>query len=311
MQKILVTGGAGYIGSILIPDLLNNGYEVTVLDLFNRPDFPLAHICENPHFTVIKGDARDSELIHSIIKKFDIIIPLAAMVGAPICSRDKLGAISTNFDAIKLLLCNMSSEQLMVYPTTNSGYGIGEKGKFCDETTPLSPISLYGKTKVDAEKAVLDSGKGISLRLATVFGISPKMRIDLLVNDFTWRACVDKAVVIFEGEFKRNYIHVRDVSKAFNHALLNADNFMGQSYNVGLSSANLTKLELCQKIKEQIPGFVFLESAIGEDPDKRDYMVSNDKIEATGFNAEWTIEKGISELIKGYKMLNVKRHTNV
>jgi nucleoside-diphosphate-sugar epimerase len=311
MQKILVTGGAGYIGSILVPDLLNNGYEVTVLDLFNRPDIPLAHICENPHFNVIRGDARDTELIHSIIKNFDIIIPLAAMVGAPICSRDKLGAISTNYDAVKLLLSNMSSEQLIVYPTTNSGYGIGEKGKFCDETTPLSPISLYGKTKVDAEKAVLDSGKGISLRLATVFGISPKMRIDLLVNDFTWRACVDKAVVIFEGDFKRNYIHVRDVSKAFNHAILNADNFMGQAYNVGLSSANLTKLELCQKIKEQIPGFVFLESPIGEDPDKRDYMVSNDKIEATGFIAEWTIEKGISELVKGYKMLNVKRYVNV
>jgi nucleoside-diphosphate-sugar epimerase len=311
MQKILVTGGAGYIGSILVPDLLNNGYEVTVLDLFNRPDFPLAHICENPHFNVIRGDARDTELIHSIIKNFDIIIPLAAMVGAPICSRDKLGAISTNYDAIKLLLSIMSSEQLIVYPTTNSGYGIGEKGKFCDETTPLSPISLYGKTKVDAEKAVLDSGKGISLRLATVFGISPKMRIDLLVNDFTWRACADKAVVIFEGDFKRNYIHVRDVSKAFNHAILNADNFMGQAYNVGLSSANLTKLELCQKIKEQIPGFVFLESPIGEDPDKRDYMVSNDKIEATGFIAEWTIEKGISELVKGYKMLNVKRYVNV
>jgi nucleoside-diphosphate-sugar epimerase len=311
MQKILVTGGAGYIGSILVPDLLNNGYEVTVLDLFNRPDFPLAHICENPHFNVIRGDARDTELIHSIIKNFDIIIPLAAMVGAPICSRDKLGAISTNYDAIKLLLSSMSSEQLIVYPTTNSGYGIGEKGKFCDETTPLSPISLYGKTKVDAEKAVLDSGKGISLRLATVFGISPKMRIDLLVNDFTWRACADKAVVIFEGDFKRNYIHVRDVSKAFNHAILNADNFMGQAYNVGLSSANLTKLELCQKIKEQIPGFVFLESPIGEDPDKRDYMVSNDKIEATGFIAEWTIEKGISELVKGYKMLNVKRYVNV
>ncbi len=311
MQKILVTGGAGYIGSILVPDLLNNGYEVTVLDLFNRPDFPLAHICQNPHFDVIRGDARDPDLINNIIKKFDIIIPLAALVGAPICSRDKLAAISTNLDAIKLLLNNMSLDQLIVYPTTNSGYGIGEKGKFCDETTALNPISLYGKTKVDAEKAVLDSGKGISLRLATVFGISPKMRIDLLVNDFTWRACVDKAVVIFEGDFKRNYIHVRDVSKAFNHALLNANNFIGEAYNVGLSSANLTKLELCQKIKEQIPGFVFLESPIGEDPDKRDYMVSNEKIEATGFNAEWTIEKGIFELIRGYKMLNVKRYANI
>lgn len=311
MQKILVTGGAGYIGSILVPDLLNNGYEVTVLDLFNRPDFPMAHICENPHFDVIRGDARDPDLINSIIKNFDIIIPLAALVGAPICSRDKLAAISTNLDAIQLLLNNMSVDQLIVYPTTNSGYGIGEKGKFCDETTALNPISLYGKTKVDAEKAVLDSGKGISLRLATVFGISPKMRIDLLVNDFTWRACVDKAVVIFEGDFKRNYIHVRDVSKAFNHALLNANNFIGEAYNVGLSSANLTKLELCQKIKEQIPGFVFLESPIGEDPDKRDYMVSNEKIESTGFKAEWTIEKGIFELIKGYKMLNVKRYANI
>ena len=311
MQKVLVTGGAGYIGSILVPDLLNKGYEVTVLDLFNRSDFPLAHICENPHLNIIRGDARDPELIHSIIKKFDIIIPLAALVGAPICSTDKLGAISTNYDAIKLLISSMSPHQLIVYPTTNSGYGIGEKGKFCDETTPLSPISLYGKTKVDAEKSVLDSGRGISLRLATVFGISPKMRIDLLVNDFTLRACMDKAVVIFEGDFKRNYIHVRDVSKVFNHAILNAENFIGEAYNVGLSSANLTKLELCQKIKEQIPNFVFLESPIGEDPDKRDYMVSNHKIEATGFVADWTIEKGISELIKGYKMLNVKRYTNV
>jgi len=311
IKNILITGGAGYLGSILIPELLMLGHKVTVVDGFGGDLPSLATSCANEGFLPVRGDARDKALMEKLMSKADVIIPLAALVGAPLCARDKIATRTTNFEAIKMVVDLLSPNQMLLYPTTNSGYGIGEQGKFCTEDSPLNPISLYGKTKVDAEAAVLDSGNGITYRLATVFGMAPKMRIDLLVNDFTYRAVTDRAVVIFEGHFKRNYIHIRDVARAFIHGIDNYQAMNNKPYNVGLSDANLSKLELCERIKLQLPKFTFLESSIGEDPDKRDYIVSNEKIEKTGFKTLWGIDRGITELIKGYEMLNIKRFTNV
>ncbi|KAF0182042.1 MAG: NAD-dependent epimerase/dehydratase [Alphaproteobacteria bacterium] len=310
-MKVLVTGGAGYIGSILVPTLLARGDSVTVLDRFELHGHSLADCCRYETFTPIKGDARDTRLLDDLVAKHDVIIPLAALVGAPICAQDPIGAETLNRDAIISIVQRMSKNQKIVYPVTNSGYGVGEKDAFCTEESPLRPISIYGVTKVEAEKAVLDSGNGVTVRLATVFGMAPKMRIDLLVNDFTLRAVKDRAVVIFEGHFRRNFIHVRDVVKAFIHALDNYDAMTGQAYNVGLSEANLSKLQLCAKIKEQVPNFAYLEAPVGEDPDKRDYIVSNEKIEATGWRPDWPLERGIRELIKGYTMLRTQNFTNV
>jgi nucleoside-diphosphate-sugar epimerase len=310
-QNVLITGAAGYIGSVLTHVLLEKGYAVTALDLFPRGDTALAFSCANPKFAPVKGDVRDEALVKSLVAKADIIIPLAAIVGAPLCKRDPLNAQTINSDAVRMLVKFVGKGQRLLYPTTNSGYGIGEKNAFCTEETPLRPISLYGTTKVEAEKAVLESGNGISFRLATVFGISPRMRLDLLVNDLTWRAVTDRTVVIFEGHFRRNYIHIRDVVKAFLHGINAYDKMAGQPYNLGLSSANLSKLQLCAKIKEHIPGFVYLEAPIGEDPDKRDYIVSNDKIEATGWSPEWTLDTGIEELMRGYVMMRNSVYANV
>ena len=311
MTRVLVTGGAGYLGSVLVPTLLELGYEVTVLDRFPDGDTVLATSCRYEAFTPVLGDARDEAIVREEVAKADVIIPLAALVGAPLCERDKIGAVSTNYDAIKMLVTLMSKDQRIIYPTTNSGYGIGQKGTFCTEETPLNPISLYGTTKVDAERTILDSGNGITLRLATVFGMAPRMRTDLLVNDFTYRAVTDRTVVIFEGHFKRNYIHVRDITKAFVHSVDNYESMNNRPYNVGLSDANLSKIELCTIIKQLVPEFVFIEAPIGEDPDKRDYIVSNARIEGTGFRPDWSIDRGISELIKGYKMLNNRRFANI
>ena len=236
---------------------------------------------------------------------------MAALVGAPLCSRDKIGTITTIRDAVASIAKLSSKEQRIIIPTTNSGYGIGQKGVYCTEETPLKPISLYGKAKVEAEKIVLDRGNSISFRLATVFGMSPRMRLDLLVNDFTYRAVKDRFVVIFEGHFKRNYVHIRDVARAFIHAVDNFDTMKNEPYNVGLSDANLSKLELCVKIKEQVHDFVYLESPVGEDPDKRDYIVSNEKIEKTGFKPIFSLEMGIKELIKGYKIITNSRYSNI
>ena len=308
--KILVTGGAGYIGSILVPMLLERGYEVTVLDNFMYDQNSLLDCCANPHFSVIRGDCRDEVTLKKALRDADYILPLAAIVGAPACEADKTAAVSTNLEAIKLLLSLRSKEQRIIYPCTNSGYGIGEKDKFCTEETPLRPISLYGKTKVEAEKAILDAGNAISLRLATAFGMSPRMRLDLLVNDFVYRAVRDRYLVVFEGHFRRNFIHVRDVARAFMHAIENFEGMKDEPYNVGLSDANLSKLELCAKIKEQLPDFVYIEAPIGEDPDKRDYIVSNEKIERTGFKPIYSLEMGIKELIKGYTILQALRYTN-
>ena len=309
--RVLVTGAAGYIGSILVPAMLARGYHVTALDKFTRNDTVLAASCADPNFEPVRGDARDRELVHKLMAKADVIVPLAALVGAPLCKQDPIAATTTNLDAVRLIVEAASPNQILLYPTTNSGYGIGQKDQFCTEETPLNPISLYGTTKVDAERAVLDSGRGATLRLATVFGMAPRMRVDLLVNDFTYRAVTDRAVVLFEGHFKRNYIHVRDVTKAFLHALDNFGSMRGQAYNVGLSDANLSKVELCERIEAQVPGFVFLSAPIGEDPDKRDYIVSNEKLEATGWRPDHSLDAGISELIRGYRMIRNTAFSNV
>ncbi|MBX3379453.1 MAG: NAD-dependent epimerase/dehydratase family protein [Phycisphaeraceae bacterium] len=309
--RVLITGGAGYLGSVLTPALLANGFEVRVLDSFLFRQSSLLDCCADPKFSVTRGDCRDEATMKKALDGVDIVIPLAAIVGAPACKLDAIAATSTNLDAIKLLLTLRSKQQRIIYPTTNSGYGIGEKGKPCTEESPLRPISLYGTTKTEAEKAVLDSGNAATFRLATVFGMSPRMRTDLLVNDFVYRAFNDKAVVIFEGHMKRNYIHIRDVARAFLHVIANFDRMQGQAYNVGLSDANLSKLELCAAIREFVPGFVFLEAPIGEDPDKRDYIVSNDKIERTGFKPQHSLAMGIQELLKGYTIIRNNTYGNV
>ena len=310
-QNILVTGGAGYLGSMIIPELLSLGHKVTVLDNFMFKQNPLAHVCANPEFDVIRGDARDESLIKGSIKDVDVVIPLAALVGAPLCNNDLLGTTSLNRDAVIMLTKLLSKDQRILMPITNSGYGIGEKGKFCTEESPLNPISLYGTTKVEAEAAVLERGNAISFRLATVFGMAPRFRLDLLVNDFVYRAVHDRAVVLFEADFKRNYIHIRDVARAFIHGLDNFETMKKEAYNVGLSDANLSKRELCEKIHEHIPSFVFMEAPIGEDPDKRDYIVSNEKIEATGYMPQHSLDMGIRELIKGYRMIRNAQYGNV
>lgn len=309
--SVLVTGGAGYLGAILVPALLAAGHRVTVLDNFLFRQNSLAAVCADSGFDVVRGDARDGAILRPLAAKADIVIPLAALVGAPMCDADTIAAQSTNFDAVRTLLDLLSPQQRVLMPVTNSGYGIGEQGQFCTEESPLKPLSLYGRSKVAAEAAVLDRGNAISFRLATVFGMSPRMRIDLLVNDFVYRALYDRAVVLFEPHFKRNYIHIRDVARAFLHGIARFETMQGRPYNLGLSDANLSKWELCARIKAQLPDFAFLEAPIGEDPDKRDYIVSNARIEATGFAPAYSLDAGIAELIKGYRMLRNSRYGNV
>jgi nucleoside-diphosphate-sugar epimerase len=310
-MKILITGGAGYIGSILTPTLLAKGYEVTVLDNFMFHPNSLADCCHYDGFEVVRGDCRDENLVKKLLKDADVIIPLAALVGAPLCKNDQIGTKTINLEAVQMLCSWASKEQRILLPVTNSGYGIGEVGKYCTEDTPLRPISLYGITKVEAEKTVLERENSITFRLATVFGMSPRMRMDLLVNDFVYRAMHDRAVVIFEGNFKRNYIHIRDVVKVFLHGIENFEKMKGKPYNVGLDDANLSKLELCAEIQQHLPDFVYLEAPIGEDPDKRDYIVSNARILNTGFEPEWSLSRGIRELIKGYTILRNSLYSNV
>lgn len=308
---ILITGGAGYIGSVLAPTLLAVGHRVTVLDNFMYGQSSLLECCASPGFSVIRGDARDKGLMREAIRHKDVIIPLAALVGAPLCDNDPIAAKTTNLEAIRLLLSLRSRDQRVLYPNTNSGYGIGEPGVPCTEESPLRPISLYGRTKVEAEQALLEAGNAVCFRLATVFGMSPRMRLDLLVNDFVYRAMHDSAVVIFQGHFTRNYIHVRDVVRAFIHGIEHFDAMKGQTYNVGLDDANLSKLELCERIKQHLPRFTYLEAPIGEDPDKRDYIVSNEKLLRAGFTPAYSIDQGIQELIKGYTILRNTKYANV
>lgn len=310
-MKILVTGGAGYIGSILTPHLLSHGHQVTVLDNFLYGQDSLLNVCHDPDLDIVRGDCRDEAVLRKALADADAVIALAALVGAPRCDSDRVAATSTNLDAIRLLLKLRSREQMVLYPCTNSGYGIGEKDTVCTEDSALRPISLYGQDKVAAEMAVLEAGNSLSFRFATIFGVSPRMRTDLLVNDFVCRAVTDRCVVVFEGHFKRNYLYIRDAAKVFEHALENFTAMRGQPYNVGLEEANLSKLELCAEIQKQIPSFTYVEAAIGEDPDKRDYTVSNERIHGAGFRPAGTLAQGISELKKAYGFLPVRRYSNV
>ena len=309
--KILVTGGAGYIGSILVPDLLNRGHSVTVIDNFMYGQTSLAAIISNPKLELVCGDVRDESLMRKHLKNADVIIPLAAIVGAPACDRDPILASSINKEAIYWMLKNISANQRVVMPTTNSAYGSGDKNNYCDENSPLNPLSLYARDKVAVEIELMQKPNATSFRLATVFGISPRMRLDLLVNNFTFRAVTDGFIVVFEGHFKRNYIHVRDVSNAFQLAIDNPEGFEGEIFNVGLSEANISKIELCQRIKNLQPTFTYMESEIGSDPDKRNYVVSNAKIEKIGFKTQINLDAGIQELIKGLPMFNHQPFTNL
>lgn len=310
-HSILITGGAGYLGSILAPELLTAGHRVTVLDNFMYSQNSLAHVCADKNFDVVNGDARSAEILKPLVARVDFVFPLAAVVGAPLCQRDPIAATSTNRDAIATLCKLMSPQQRIIMPITNSGYGVGEQGKFCTEDSRLRPVSLYGTTKVEAEKIALERDNSISLRLATVFGMAPRMRIDLLVNDFVYRAVNDRFVVLFEAHFKRNYIHIRDVARAFVHAIGHFEEMAGRPFNVGLSDANLSKAELCERIRLQVPSFVYLEAPVGEDPDKRDYIVSNSRIEATGYRPAHSLDDGISELIKGFRMIRNRVYGNI
>ena len=308
MAKILVTGGAGYLGSILVPELLNDEHEVTVVDNFMYKQTSLNHLCANPKFDIVRGDVRVETTMWPLLKKADIIIPLAAYVGAPLCTQDPIGASTTNKDAIFMMIKHLSKNQLVIMPTTNSAYGTGD---YCTEESPLNPISLYAKDKVEVEKRLMNHANSISYRLATVFGMSPRMRLDLLVNDFTYRAVNDSALVLFESHFKRNYIHVRDITLAFQHAIANQKTMSGEVYNVGLSEANVSKWELCEIIQKQLPNFTFMQAEVGVDPDQRNYIVSNEKIESIGFQTKYSLETGIKELIKGYRMIRNTRYGNI
>jgi nucleoside-diphosphate-sugar epimerase len=310
-MNILITGGAGYIGSVLTPTLLAFGHEVTVLDNFYFGQNSLMDCCQYDTFQVVRGDTRDEAVVKPLLAKADLIVPLAALVGVPLCNQDQVGTQTTNFEAIAMICRLASKSQRIIMPVTNSGYGVGEKGKFCTEDTPLRPISTYGITKVKAEEVVLQRENSISFRLATVFGLSPRMRLDLLVNDFVYRAVHDRAALIFEGHFKRNYIHIRDVVRVFVHGINNFDQMKGRPYNAGLEEANLSKLELCAVIKKHLPKFVYVEAPIGEDPDKRDYIVSNQRLLGTGFKTEWGLDRGIVELIKGFTILRNTIYSNV
>jgi len=310
-QKVLVTGGAGYIGSVFVPQLLAKDYQVTVLDNFMYKQDSLMDICYHPDLDMIVGDVRDAEMFKKEIEKHDIIIPLAAIVGAPACDRDKTLATAINQTQIENIAKWVSKDQMVLYPVTNSGYGIGQDGIFCTEETPLNPISHYGLTKVAGERALLDKGNAVTFRLATVFGTAPRMRMDLLVNDFVHRAFSDRFIVLFESHFKRNYIHIRDIASVFFHAIENYNALKKEPYNVGLSDANLSKMELCKKIKTHLPNFHIFESEIAEDLDKRDYIVSNEKIEATGWKPEFSIDDGIKELIKAYSFLKLNPYNNL
>jgi nucleoside-diphosphate-sugar epimerase len=312
MTRILVTGGAGYLGSVLVPALLDRGFAVTVVDNFMWGQDSLAAVCHHPQFSIVRGDVRSQETMKPLLREADIIIPLAARVGAPLCDQDPAAATATNLTAIADMLDAVSRQQRILLPVTNSGYGIGEHGTLCTEESPLRPVSLYGRDKVAAERLLLDRHpEALSFRLATVFGMSPRMRLDLLVNDFTYRACTDRFIVLFEADFKRNFIHARDVARAFLHGIDHFDAMKGGPYNVGLSDANLSKRELCERIQRHVPSFVFVESAVGTDPDKRDYIVSNEKVERTGYRPAYSLDDGIRELIKGFTMIRARGYSNV
>ncbi len=308
---VLVTGGAGYIGSVLCERLLQAGYRVTVLDSLLWGEQSLFHLAPHPAFEFVFGDARDDRTVSSLLRTADAVIPLAAIVGAPACDRMPDLARSVNLEAVRFVNRARSASQVLVYPTTNSGYGTKTGQRECTEETPLEPISLYGRTKVEAEEEVLSRENAVSFRLATVFGLSPRMRLDLLVNHFVWAAVTDGYLVIFEKEFRRNFVHIRDVADAFVFALENAGRLSGKAYNLGLDDANLSKADLARRIQEQVPRFYVHFAEVGSDPDRRDYVVSNRRLREAGFAARRSLDEGIRELIKGYRLFGRGRFRNV
>lgn len=307
-MKILVTGGAGYIGSILVPKLLDQGYEITIVDNFRYHQTSLLDHCSNKKLEIIRGDARDERLIKEQLKSADAIFPLACLTGAPISNFDPIGAKTVNLDAINLIVDLKSKNQLLIFPSTQSVYG--HQTEICTEETIPTPLSLYSSFKEGAEKVISESQNWIIFRLATVFGLSPRMRLDLLVNDFTYRALYDKFIVLFEANFRRDYVYIGDVADAFIFCLKNFRKSKEEIYNIKLSDVNYTKKQLCEEIKKQLPKFTYLESPIFEDPDKRDYIVSSKKIERLGFKAKTSIQNGIAELIKGYQIIKVYEYSN-
>ena len=309
--RILITGGAGYLGTVLVEHLLDAGHHVTVLDSLLYGEARMFHLCNNPNLEFVRGDARDEAVVAKLVQKADVLIPLAAVVGAGACDRDPYQSTTTNVDAIKLIMRLRSPKQPVIYPTTNSGYGTKSGAMHCTEETPLEPISLYGRTKVEAEKIVLDLPNTVTLRLATVFGFAPRMRLDLLVNHFVYAAVTDGYIVIFEKDFKRNYIHIRDVADCFIFTLDHFQHMAGRPFNAGLEEANLSKAELAAKVKQYVPSFFIHFSELGSDPDKRNYIVSNKRLAEAGFTARRTLDEGIVELLKGYKMFGRHALKNV
>lgn len=310
-MKILVTGGAGYIGAILVPELLKKEHEVIVVDSLMYQQTSLLDVCFHSKLSLIRGDVRDDRILKNLISKVDAILPLACLTGAPICEREAAAAKAINYDAIQKILAMKSRDQILIFPSTNSGYGVGEKDVYCDEDSPMRPISLYARLKVDIEEILLERGDCVTMRFATVFGASPRMRLDLLVNDFTYRAVTDRFIVLFEPHFKRNYLHIRDAAAAFVHALDHYESMKGRPYNVGISNANLSKWELCELIKKHVSEFYFVAAEIGGDPDKRNYIVSNARMESTGFKTAIGIDQGIQELLKAFQMIRRNQHSNI
>lgn len=309
-MQILITGGCGYLGSVTVPKLLDKGHTITVVDNLMYKTPALLNWATHPNLNFIYGDARDEGLISGLVKKVDAVIPLAALVGAPLCERAAMDAETTMLGAIRMLQKHLSSSQMVIYPNTNSGYGAKSGEQYCTEESPLEPISLYGRLKVTAEQELLDAGNAVTLRLATVFGVSPRMRIDLLVNSFTWEAIVRHYLVIFEKDFKRNYIHIDDVADAFIHCMENFENMKGNAYNCGLDEANYSKAELADIIKSKVKDFYIHYAEIGSDPDKRNYIVSNEKLKQSGFEAKRSVHQGVDELLKAYGMIPKEHYSN-
>jgi nucleoside-diphosphate-sugar epimerase len=310
MGNILVTGGGGYIGSVLIPRLLDCGHDVQVVDSFMYRDNSLARSMSNSRLGIDVFDVRDEARMRPLVAQADVVVPLAAIVGAPACARDTTAAESINLKAPLALFALLADGQRVIMPTTNSAYGTTPLGEVCTEESQLKPLSIYAQHKVEVEHALLAHPGSTSFRLATVFGMSPRMRLDLLVNDLTNRALVDRSVVLFEADFIRNYVHVRDVCGAILWAIDNPEVVMGEVFNVGLTEANLSKRQLCEAIQRHVPGFVFSEADAGHDPDQRNYTVSNQKIEKAGFSFAVTLDAGLAELVKGLPTLHAKRYSN-
>lgn len=310
-MHFFIPGGAGYIGSVLTDELLRLNHRVTVLDNFFYKQNSLLHLMRHPHLKIISGDFRDEKTVAELARHADVVIPLAALVGAPLCNLKPQLAHEVNSLAPIKLFEKLSADQIILMPTTNSAYGSGDAQNFCDENSPLKPISTYAKMKVEVETALLQKNNSVSFRLATVFGVSPRMRLDLLVNDFTYRAVRDRHLSVFEGHFKRNYIHILDVVGAFIHTLENFQSMKNNIFNVGLSSANISKLELCRLIQTHIPQLVFTEDMSGKDPDQRNYIVSNAKLEKTGFLPRYNLSHGIEEIIKAYPLLSADQMRNI